>query len=288
MLTHLKLNGFTALPYLAASALMTNHPEGLSFSTDKPNIVVGPNGSGKSALMTTLAYLTLSYIAGYSSLDGGYLGTHDRQFKLWGEMPDGDSSWRTVKAYLSGLVTDYDGGRALYFKSGHIPGNESFIAAAIMQGYGADARAYAELTDDKSSGQQNQAVQARILAVLAGSATVPDLGFHNWHAPRTLEELAYQEERARGTRFGCSYEKEGKLLRQYLGAAGGAMVLMDEPEQSLDALAEARLWQSIAATVPSVQVIVATHSIYPLLHPERFNIIEAVPGYVDQVKQYLA
>lgn len=288
MLTHLKLNGFTAIPYLATSTLMANHPDGLTFSTEKPNVVVGPNGSGKSALLTSLAYLTLSYIAGYSSLDGDYLGSHDREFKLWGAVPDGDSRWRTVQAYLAGLDTDYDGGRALYFKSGHIPGNESFIAAAIMQGYGEDAREYAKLTDDKSSGQQNQAVQERILAVLAGTASVPALGFHNWHAPRTLEDLAFQEERARGTRFGYSYEKEGQLLRKYLCAEGASMVLMDEPEQSLDALAEARLWKCIAATVPGVQVVVATHSAYPILHPEHFNIIEAVPGYLDQVKQLLA
>jgi predicted ATPase len=63
---------------------------------------------------------------------------------------------------------------------------------------------------------------------------------------------------------------------------------MDEPEQSLDALAELVLWRQIAAAdMSKMQVIVATHSLYPLMHPEKFNIIEAVPGYSESVMQLL-
>jgi predicted ATPase len=64
--------------------------------------------------------------------------------------------------------------------------------------------------------------------------------------------------------------------------------MMDEPEQSLDAKAEMLLWGQIAkADCDKVQVIVATHSLYPLMHPELFHLIEAVPGYAQEVRKLM-
>jgi predicted ATPase len=63
---------------------------------------------------------------------------------------------------------------------------------------------------------------------------------------------------------------------------------MDEPEQSLDAWASATLWSRIAeADCAKVQIVVATHSWYPILHPEAFNIIEAVPGFLEEVRSLI-
>jgi len=76
------------------------------------------------------------------------------------------------------------------------------------------------------------------------------------------------------------------MKRVEQGAQGRPLLLMDEPEQSLDALAEARLWRTIeAADCDRMQIIVATHSLYPILHPERFHLIEATPGFVESVTE---
>jgi len=67
------------------------------------------------------------------------------------------------------------------------------------------------------------------------------------------------------------------------------MILMDEPEQSLDVKAEAQLWSSLSkADCAKMQIIVATHSMYPLLHKDNFNLIEAEDGFVDEVLALMA
>jgi predicted ATP-dependent endonuclease of OLD family len=72
---------------------------------------------------------------------------------------------------------------------------------------------------------------------------------------------------------------ENAFIDAYKDASdtGMPLVIMDEPEQSLDAVAELQLW--IAISNAKTQVIVATHSLFPFLRPDDFNIIEAVPGY---------
>ena len=66
------------------------------------------------------------------------------------------------------------------------------------------------------------------------------------------------------------------------------LILMDEPEQSLDARAEGSLWAAIAnADCSTMQIIVATHSLYPMLNKDKFNIIETETGFVAEVRRLL-
>src|SRR5438105_64142 len=81
--------GFTAVPWLETAALMTTHPDGIAFSTEKPNVIVGPNGAGKSALLRAMSLLTLSAQTGMSGLERKYLGDL-REDKLWAR---GDYDW---------------------------------------------------------------------------------------------------------------------------------------------------------------------------------------------------
>ena len=62
--------------------------------------------------------------------------------------------------------------------------------------------------------------------------------------------------------------------------------LMDEPTRSLDALTEANMWIRFA-TANNLQVIVATHSPLALYLQKKANIIELVPGYVEDSRRYL-
>lgn len=280
MITHLQAKEFGAVPYLEGSSLMQAHPKGVRFSTSKPNVIVGENGAGKSAIMRAMALQTLSFYTGTSAFDKSYLTSNEAK-DYWRT----DCQWRHEYTYLPGLTVKSDRAPALYYRPGQIPGGECSITHAMMTGYFDEARAYADLTENKSSGQQGRALLGEILAVLSGQAAVPAIGYANWNFGKEIKKLANGSNQFHGY-----YDYQAEILKEQYQPQEGALplVLMDEPEQSLDAKSAAMLWQHIAQTDCSkVQVIVASHSWYPFLHPEQFNLIEATPGYLDETRLLL-
>ncbi len=278
MIEKLAIKAFKGIPYLETSSLMQRHGGKLKFSKTKPNVIVGPNGSGKSALMQSLALRHLAYFMGRSTLDDKYVTGRDSE-DFWTNA----SRWGNDWTYLQGLDCQMDGGPALYYRPGHIPGNESDYTHAMMVGYFEQAKAQARLVENKSSGQQSQALLDELLKALRGEALPQGFAQVNWRFGRAPREL----NRAQWT---GSYEYQAEVLKKMFpeGAGGTPVVLMDEPEQSLDARAEMQLWQAVAqADCSQMQVIVATHSVYPLLHPKKFNIIEAEEGYAASVTELL-
>jgi predicted ATPase len=277
MIHSLSIKGFKAVPYLATSALMLNHKQRVQFSSDKPNVIVGPNGAGKSALMTALALQTLSFYIGESAFDDQYaLSNEARDF--WSET----RGWREEYVFLPGLTCETDNAPALYYRPGHIPGNDDSIGAAMMCGYGKQADVYWKQVHQKSSGQQSQELLKKVMAQLKGESPPLEYQYVHWRSGKVARDLS--NSRSYVNDFDYKFEV---LRNRYANVLADArpLVLMDEPEQSLDARAEAILWGQIAqADCAKVQVIVATHSLYPLMHPERFNLIEAVPGYIDEVR----
>lgn len=267
---------FRAVPYLANTALwMGLGANGLTLSTEKPNVVVGPNGAGKSALLTLLALQTLTYFTGATALDEGY--TRGSEADDWWS----SQTWRNESLeFLPGANFDTDNAPAVYYRPMHIAGNDHSIAAAMMSGYSTEARAYAAAVTNRSSGQGCTALLAKIHDAL----TRPPEDFRyeqaNWRGGLEPKDLA--------ARSGTSpWDRRAEVLKaRRIAAAGGRpLILMDEPEQSLDTRAELALWQAIAnADCATRQLVVATHSLYPALHPERFNIIEAEPGYLEEVQ----
>ncbi len=279
MLTTLKVNDFKAVPYLETSLLMRRHKGRLQFSTDKPNVIVGPNGAGKSALMESLALRFLAQLTGDSRLDGNYLGRSRDAEILWTKTHE----WRDTWEFLQGLTVETDNAPALYYRPGHIPGNETSPTHALMCGYSEDARHYDELTKAKSAGQQSRALQEHLLAALDGTACPKEYALRGWTHGREPREL-------HGRGWIGPWEYQAEVLKAiFAHSTGGTpLVLMDEPEQSLDALAEMQLWKALSnADCTRVQVVVATHSLYPLLHPDKFNIIEAVNDYARDVIKLL-
>lgn len=269
---------FAAVPYLETSALMGSHPDGIRFSTEKPNVIVGPNGAGKSALMRSLALHTLSWFTGTSAFDSNYLDDYKVK-NAWREVDsqrryahyEATGRWEDLYDYLGGLEVETDYAPALYYRPGHIPGNERMVSAAMMVGYFDEAKAYGRLTEKKSSGQQCLALLDRLREVLSGNTA-------------SLQAYAVQN-------GGLGKGAKSKHLtepRSNLPADAKPVLLMDEPEQSLDVKAELLLWHQIQdADMSKMQVIVATHSLYPLMHQEQFNLIEAVPGYARDVLELL-
>lgn len=276
MISTLQAKGFKAVPYLETSLLMASHPKGLKFSRSKPNVIVGPNGAGKSALLSALALQTLSFFTGESSFDDNFVIGGDSD-TYWGKV---GASWSREYEYLPGLTCTTDNAPALYYRPGHIPGNECTITHAMMTGYFNEARAHADLVKAKSSGQQSQALLQKLQTALAGDPASVKFRHVNWRAGKAPKVL--------DNRHHCDFEYRAEVLKKrYPLDSPDAMpvLLLDEPEQSLDAKAEVLLWKQIEAVDNAqVQVIVATHSLYPLMHPKSFNLIEAVPGYVEQVQ----
>jgi predicted ATPase len=276
MINSISAKHFKAVPYLETSSLMTLHQGELKFSNEKPNVIVGPNGAGKSALLTTLALRTLSFYIGESAFDDQYaLSNEARHF--WTE----ERTWRQDYEYLPGLTCDTDNAPALYYRPGHIPGNDNSLGAAMMCGYGKEANLYGALVRAKSSGQQSQALLHKLQEALSGKATTLSYQYVNWRAGKALKDLK------NGSHYVSDFEYKFEVLKKVFGSVSEdakLLILMDEPEQSLDAKAEALLWGQIGRTDCSkAQVIVATHSLYPLMHPELFNLIEAAPGYIQEV-----
>jgi energy-coupling factor transporter ATP-binding protein EcfA2 len=267
----------TAVPYLETSQLMQSHPDGIAFSTDKPNVLVGPNGIGKSALMTAMAKLTFSYQTGVSALDNNYLETM-LEPALWTRRRAG---WDEVVEFMAGLVVDTDFAPAAYYRPWHIPGNDEMVTAAMQCGYFKEAKAYARLVEKRSSGQGCSALLKRVFDVLDGDvSTLQQYIQQNWSYGLKPVDLTKQRGVADYQYFVEEMKKRATLPEQFL-----PVLLLDEPEQSLDARSALEFWRKVAAVDTSkVQVIAATHSLYPLLHPEQFNIVEATLGYADSVR----
>jgi len=278
LITNLRVEShFKAVPYLLATQLMQRFPNGIEFATDKVNVIVGPNGAGKSALMHALSLLTLSDLTGVSAFDRNIFAGRNAD-KNWAKV----DRWGNEFKYLDGLVCEHDFAPAVYYRPGHIPGNEPWINTSMMTGYFNEASQYRNATKDRSSGQQCQSLLEKITSVLKGDSTLSEYQRINWGYGATVKKPSYDA---------FEYDHKAYLLCQTYGAAKESaipLVLTDEPEQSLDARAELELWKLLESTdLSRVQVIIATHSLYPVMHPERFNVIEAVDGYIDQVRSLM-
>ena len=272
MIHSLSLQDFTAVAHLSSSLLMQHHPEGLMFSLDRPNVIVGPNGSGKSALLTTLAIRFLAYFTGESCLDSHYLDCGTKSASWWSEK----ARWLREYTFLEGLNCETDNALAIYYRPRHVPGNEASSTHALMMGYAAEARTYQAATDKRSCGEANRARLEAALAVAQGTRALT-LQQTNWNFGLEARDL-----RASSHWVGDRDYKAEVLKTMFRTPGERALVMFDEPEQSLDLLEATKFWRRIEAAT-GAQVLIASHSLYPLLHRERFNIIETVPGYVPTV-----
>ncbi len=282
MLTELSVDDFAAMPYLETSALMKSHGKKLSFSRLKPNVVVGPNGSGKTALLDTLAIRFLTFFSSESTLDRRYVLDVDAR-AWWTKSRKAPYEF----AWLKGLACITDNAPALYYRPGHVPGNEPTVADAMMGEYWEQAQEYAKLVEGRSSGEQNQAVLGKITEALQDGKLPMRYAYMNWDFGATARDITKLDTFVYGN---DAYARAEVLKAIYRPAPNAVpLILMDEPEQSLDVKAEAQLWSYIAkANCEKMQIITATHSMYPLIHRNSFNLIETEPGFVDEVLELMA
>lgn len=272
MIRSIKAKDFKAVPYLEQSLIMSTNNHVVEFSDEKVNVIVGPNGSGKSALLNALSLYTLSSLTGKSLLHDDYTCMFSdfwtRKYNTYGEC-----------YFLTGLDVDSDIPAAMYYRPNHVPGNRDFVAEALMCGYSSEAKEFSQKTKNKSSGQQCSALLSKMIDVISGVSTVPDY--------TKSSSFRFDPERASNKAYADMNAKEMVLFDKYetkRDKNAKPVILMDEPEQSLDALSELKLWNKIGENdCGRQQIIVATHSLYPILNKDKFNIIESSPGYVSEV-----
>lgn len=277
MIQAISIDACTAVPHLAGSSMAISHKGKVSFSTTKPNVIVGPNGAGKSALVTALALSGLAYFTGKTSLDRHYINGLEAD-TFWTPA----SRWGYDEAFLKGIQIKGMDAPVTYYRPHHIPGNEGDVGTAMFTGYFELAKNFGNLTENKSSGQACQAMLDDVFSLLQGTHEAVELKSYDFN----YTDIPLEQLRGAGR-----YDYRAATLRQVaksLMTGNVPLLLMDEPEQSLDALTEMKLWKAIQKSdAGKVQVIVATHSLYPILHPEHFNIIETHSGYAMTVRDLL-
>lgn len=272
MIRSIGFENFTVMPHLEHTTLMQKHGQTVYFSNTKPNVVIGPNGSGKSTLLSVLAKQTLSEAVGVSAFDKMFL-----EAELWAGNTRSEYGPFT---YLPGMTVDTDNAAAVYYRPAQLPGKSRFLAEALMRGYGEYANTYREKTHQKSSGQQGRALLETAYSVMETGNLSYDF---NWSYPTQKMPL----ESVKRYPLTPQHEYKAQILvnERLCESPGIPTILMDEPEQSLDTKEELALWKRLSEVDCSkVQVIVATHSLYPFMHPERFNLIEASTGYLEEVR----
>ena len=271
-----------------------------------PIVIVGPNGSGKSVLLNILGHRLFATVTG-KTLD----------HRLIREYNDSEYFKRS-RTFLSGVSFTGDGRYVgNYYRPYHIPGNESFIAAAICAGYATEARVFAEATKNKSDGEaRSELLVNSMLAIDRDTISDPikpilvnnfieyaNLRGDNWVIDRALndhldkeltEDIAYKcikyiQDGDRGDE--SIYNPYGPfVLSMYwylnLISSGKEVSIFDEPEQCLDALTELTTMHMLLKPRPNRQVIIATHSqlVFRDEFKDRVNFIETVPGYIDAVR----
>ena len=268
---------FDLFPFFKDTSFYKKHKGSFKFEPNKVNVLLGPNGSGKSTLLDILSLLTLAYEFGQSRPGKTYLEDEywhaDNQWAQWED-----------EAYMAGVQWSEGFCPALSFKPHRIPGNERCITTAMMMGFFDEARSHADLVENKSTGQsvQAQIEQIRQHLRMQGELTVLNTSFFNLHPnqEKDLLEKPYQR---------SSNASRKMLLGRYVNArtSGHQLVLMDEPEQSLDLRTNLQFWNELSKVeLKNTTVIVASHS--PFALHDTFNLIEGEKGYAKEIKSLMA
>jgi predicted ATPase len=258
-------NGLNTITYTNPSNqtdLLTTHSNKVSFSNDKINVLIGPNGSGKSTVIRHLAVRYLCLDRGYTSLDRGI---SERAYGSYFT----EERWRKA-TFMPGIDVDTANCIALYWAPGMKYGGWEMDTAAMMSGYSDEAKLRWEHTRKKSSGQGIQNQLEHHMEVIEGKRKLEFKQKLDYYITQ------YHDEKLKAiTPLFNDWEKTKTI------------VLLDEPEQSLDMSKEIDFWDRLLnVDTGEIQMVIATHSLYPLISPkfkDKFNYIETVAGYKQSI-----
>lgn len=274
MIKHIHFTDFTAVPHLMGTSLMKHNKGTITLSTEKINILVGPNGSGKSSFINALTLRYLADLTGRSEFRSHYLGKTG--YECCWSLVDKARGWSREWAYMDGMQVSGDDGAVHYYRPLHVPGNETSATHAMCAGFFEQGKSFHQAIKDKSDGQMRKTLLNRITQV-STSADAAKFSVAWPYGPHDeRRDLPYGAQQ---------WEARAEHLKAMFSPKPDArpLLILDEPEQSLDLLEQAQMWQSLKSIdLSKCQVLVSTHSIHPLLNPEGFSFIEGDEGYLSK------
>lgn len=239
------------------------------FVHDKINVLVGENGSGKSSLLATIAKKLLAYNYGHTRLDDRLIRFADEYWQK--EDPD---RWYSDDVFMPDVTLETSADIfGTYVSSDWTPCDAADWAHAVCYGLGDEATDHFKRVQEFSSGQGMHNVITHCFELM--SKPSPEHRFDKnikW----------YLEDKDRNTHLA----KRAQSLASLLPKAGSNIVaLFDEPERPLDVAAQVLFWKNLnkLAKLPHVQIIIATHSVIPLMSPDNFNFVEMNAGYANRL-----
>jgi hypothetical protein len=236
----------------------------IPLSTDKVNILVGPSGSGKSSFLTLLA--AYSFCLMHSSSCPNVSENCSEMSKYAGRDPSNSYSFEEV--FLRGISVEGTIGNAVYYRPGYMYGLEPDIAHAMCMGYSSLSHALPPLYK-YSAGEYAKYWLSELPEKVKRSMS-----------PREVPKHAHESKRVH-----ASVKRWNKLF----DPTQKSLILLDEPETSLDAKQQLALWHSMLEfQSQGHQVVVATHQFLPFLNHPSFNVIDIEPGYAHEAASLLA
>jgi ABC-type multidrug transport system ATPase subunit len=239
------------------------------FVNDKINVLVGENGSGKSSLLATIAKKLLAYNFGHTRLDDRLIRFADEYWQK--EDPD---RWYTDDVFMPDVTLETSGDvYGTYVSADWTPCDAADWAHAVCYGLGDEATDHFKRVHDFSSGQGMRNVIEFVFETMQKPSPKPNIDSKiSW----------YLNDKERSTHLA----KRAQTLEPLLPKEGSNIVaLFDEPERPLDIGAQILFWKNLnrLAKLPHVQIIIATHSVIPLMTPDNFNFVEMNAGYANKL-----
>lgn len=207
------------------------------------NVLLGPNGCGKSTLLQLLAHTFMC---------------------AEGQVPT--VTYDALKKFSTpmGYIVHHDGSPVGFADPSHDVGLDTghFVDDFFLAGV------QSVFAKKSSSGQQTDYKLWTLFSKLLKEGVETD-----WRVPKKWDKdhpmAAKIQNWMAAQEITHSEDPHSRVL------------LLDEPDRSLDLFHQAKLWDLLFRVNERVQIIVSTHSIYPLLRLPREQIIDLVPGYLD-------
>ncbi len=244
--------------------------------TFKPglNVLFGPNGCGKST--------TLKIIAAYCSIRGAGWSAHQAPGDMF-PLSYGKKKYDCSLPYSYHRLAPGKCKAKMEWD-----GTASILADATVS----DNTSWTHLFYDKSDSPDGMDDVKEQLGVMYGKPSAGQLRLHKlaryYEAAKKPPQLNVVP--AKYKNYNSSWTNCFKKQAEYIGGlprGGPVTFLMDEPDRSLSIEVQAGFWKNfIPRVAKDFQVIIATHSIFALMHTDA-NWIEFEEDYVHKSRKAL-